>query len=371
VESSKEADCAEKRGKAQLENDLFVRIFRKLSAGKDPYRSFEGILRETCEFFCFQCGFVYEPDHLGLYTLRERHHTKCAIEESLPERFSVEALLPPEEQEALALRGGTLLYIDAQSGGASARFLDLFAAKTVVMLSVIFDDEGHTPAAFIGMADKTGKVSLDSRELESAEAVLSVLAGHIKMRVYRRRLEYALESLRNIISENKRNEELVRSLAEQDSLTSLYNRRKFFTDLDARLAQGGEGGYLLFMDLDDFKNINDSLGHLEGDELLCQIGDFLAAHREQLGIPYRYGGDEFIIICEGKTREEALGLMELVVERFRQEWRLSRSRVYCRISIGAAPYPQGDKSVADIIDSADIAMYEVKENGKDGFRLAE
>jgi diguanylate cyclase (GGDEF)-like protein len=175
------------------------------------------------------------------------------------------------------------------------------------------------------------------------------------------------------ITEKKRKDEIIRRLAEQDPLTALMDRRKFLIDLGETLekaATGGPGGFVLFMDLDDFKIINDSLGHLEGDELLCRIGAFLTENSGLLGTPYRYGGDEFVILAEGRNREDIRDIAAILLKRFRRKWRLTNSQVNCRISIGAAPFPQGKKKADEIIHSADLAMYKVKENGKDGFSLA-
>jgi diguanylate cyclase (GGDEF)-like protein len=174
------------------------------------------------------------------------------------------------------------------------------------------------------------------------------------------------------ITENKYNEMLIRRLAESDSLTSLPNRGKLINDLNLslkKMKKDAAHGYLLFIDLDDFKKINDTFGHLDGDALLRQVGHFLHNEKTNLGLPYRYGGDEFVIISEYKTDDELIQIQNILLEKFNGKWQLSGHAVHCGISIGAVKIPWGNKSVMELIHAADMAMYEVKKSGKHGFRL--
>jgi diguanylate cyclase (GGDEF)-like protein len=185
------------------------------------------------------------------------------------------------------------------------------------------------------------------------------------------RLAYVVSSID--ITENKYNEMLIRRLAESDSLTSLPNRGKLLDDLDLslkRMKKDAAHGYLLFIDLDDFKQINDTFGHLDGDALLRQVGHFLHNEKKTLGLPYRYGGDEFVIISEYKTADELVRIQDLLLEKFSREWQLNDHPVHCGISIGAVRIPDRNRSAVDLIHAADMAMYEVKKSGKHGFRLS-
>jgi diguanylate cyclase (GGDEF)-like protein len=223
------------------------------------------------------------------------------------------------------------------------------------MVPVIFD--GKTPVAFVGLMDRRHPIRLSRRAIDDADAVLSVLAGYIKTRVYQKRLEHA----------NK----LMKRMAENDALTSLPNRRKFMADIKEsieRMKKNGSTGYLLFMDLDDFKNTNDTLGHLAGDTLLCRIGEFLYGERETLGMPYRYGGDEFVILAEHTGPDGLNNIRDILLRRFSASWPLGEHAVPCGISIGAVSIPQGHMPVEELIRAADSAMYDVKRSGKQGFR---
>ncbi|GHU06062.1 hypothetical protein FACS1894147_12770 [Spirochaetia bacterium] len=175
------------------------------------------------------------------------------------------------------------------------------------------------------------------------------------------------------ITENKNNEALIRDMAEHDPLTALPNRRKFMADLDEiieALKQNGGEGYLFFMDLDDFKEINDTLGHIAGDTLLSGIGKYFLEHEAVLGRPYRYGGDEFVIIAVDKSEEDLERIRNALLERFSAEWELANPGVLCGISIGAVKFSGDDTDTQDLIRRADAAMYEVKKSGKHGFHLS-
>jgi diguanylate cyclase (GGDEF)-like protein len=175
------------------------------------------------------------------------------------------------------------------------------------------------------------------------------------------------------ITENKYNEMLVRRLAECDPLTSLPNRGKLLDDLDRALItleKENSQGYLIFIDLDDFKKINDTHGHLEGDVLLRQVSHFLQSESPVLGMSYRYGGDEFVIIAENKSGEDLEKIQDLLLSRFNREWRINDHAVYCGLSVGAVRIPLEGKKADELIHAADMAMYEVKKGGKHGFLLS-
>jgi diguanylate cyclase (GGDEF)-like protein len=185
------------------------------------------------------------------------------------------------------------------------------------------------------------------------------------------RLAHVVSSMN--ITENKHNEMLVRRLAEIDALTSLPNRGKLLEDLNAILMQDGQEncrGYLIFMDLDDFKAANDSYGHLVGDALLRQIGRFLLDESAVLGSSYRYGGDEFVILALDKSGEDLDRIRNLLLDRFSRAWQIEDNAIYCGVSAGAVEIPREGKTVEELMYAADMSMYEVKKSGKHGFRLA-
>lgn len=168
------------------------------------------------------------------------------------------------------------------------------------------------------------------------------------------------------ITENKNNEELIRQLAEYDALTELPNRRKLMDDLAAitrECEQGGEGGYLLFFDLDGFKKINDTLGHQAGDELLHAIGQFLAMEPLFKGRSYRHSGDEFVIIAPDRF-SDVKAIVERLLTRFSIPWRVFAGDVVCNTSIGVARFPEEGTNPEVLLNQSDKAMYDAKRAGK-------
>lgn len=152
-----------------------------------------------------------------------------------------------------------------------------------------------------------------------------------------------------------------------DFLTGLYNRmcceRDLAVQIDKAKQQKSQGG-LLYMDLDDFKHINDGLGHQYGDVLLQSISH---AFQRVEGISescYRMGGDEFVIIVPPESFYRFEAIIEDIRGIFSKPWYLKDADYYCTMSMGVCTYPDDGDSVADLIKKADIAMYEAKRKGK-------
>jgi len=160
------------------------------------------------------------------------------------------------------------------------------------------------------------------------------------------------------ISADKRHEELLQHLAEFDELTGLPNRRKFESDF-ADLLRNRAPGYLMFIDLNDFKAVNDSRGHKLGDELLNKIGRHLANSPLTKGRAYRHGGDEFLVICPGSVRDMG-DTAEFLLDSFSKKWELSKEHISCGASIGISEYPQDSAKPGELFEYADRAMYNAK-----------
>jgi diguanylate cyclase (GGDEF)-like protein len=156
-----------------------------------------------------------------------------------------------------------------------------------------------------------------------------------------------------------------RDLSRRDGLTGLHNSRAFYeygTFLIAGARRRGSGLALAFVDLDNFKLVNDQLGHQEGDEVLRLAGQMLQEHFRGSDLVARLGGDEFAVLMP-ETDEAAV---RKVLERLRlrmQEAMLLR-RLPVTMSIGAMAFTQAPASLADAVARADALMYEVKSSGK-------
>lgn len=179
------------------------------------------------------------------------------------------------------------------------------------------------------------------------------------------RLAHVVSSLD--ITENKRNEETIHRLAYYDELTRLPNRRKLLLDCEeslGRLAADDGQAWFLFFDLDNFKTVNDTMGHQAGDELLMKLGRAMEDSPETRNRCYRLGGDEFILVYENVSRECIVKMTAWLLERFDQPWELAAGRAICRTSIGVARYPDDGTDAETLLVQADIAMYRAKDAGK-------
>ncbi|MCM1112133.1 MAG: EAL domain-containing protein [Muribaculum sp.] len=173
------------------------------------------------------------------------------------------------------------------------------------------------------------------------------------------------------ITDRKLYQRKIEQQASTDFLTGLYNRmcceRDLARQIDAARKQG-ETGAILYLDLDDFKHINDGLGHQYGDVLLKAISHSLQRIEGLAGCCYRMGGDEFVVVVSPEAYRRIDGILEDVRDVFSKPWYLKDADYYCTASMGLVTFPDAGDSVADLIQKADIAMYEAKKGGKN--RLA-
>lgn len=171
------------------------------------------------------------------------------------------------------------------------------------------------------------------------------------------------------VSERKQMEDRLQHLAYHDPLTGLANRARLFEELEAALAEerrGGRGFALLFIDMDNFKEINDTHGHKVGDEVLIEIGHRLATSLRQGDIVARYGGDEFLVLARSVARaEEARRLAERLGARVSEDLPMihdGAARVTA--SIGIVMPDSRLRSSAELLQRVDAALYRAKREGK-------
>lgn len=169
------------------------------------------------------------------------------------------------------------------------------------------------------------------------------------------------------VTEKKMYQQKIERQAYTDFLTGLYNRMCCERDLakyiDWAKKENGQGA-VLYMDLDDFKHINDSLGHQYGDILLKSIAHGMQSVPGIQNSCYRMGGDEFVIIVPPNQFHTFNQIVEGVKSVFSKPWFLKDSDYYCTMSMGVVHFPEAGDVVADLIKKADIAMYEAKKSGK-------
>ncbi|WP_051412382.1 EAL domain-containing protein [Pseudoxanthomonas sp. J35] len=174
-----------------------------------------------------------------------------------------------------------------------------------------------------------------------------------------------------------RHDREVRRMAYTDALTGLTNRLAFRESLDHRLMLlrgSGRQLALLFADIDDFKRVNDTLGHEAGDEALLQFANRIREAVDKYGgddaLLARFGGDEFVILIqEGDVRAAATRLAEVLVAELRRPLDIQDRQVFLGTSIGITLFPEDASSASALMKNGDIAMYQAKVAGKNGFRF--
>lgn len=179
-----------------------------------------------------------------------------------------------------------------------------------------------------------------------------------------------LGSVRDI-SERKRSEERVSFQAYHDLLTQLPNRILFDDRLQQAFAHASRNGQkfsLLFMDLDRFKLINDTLGHVMGDLVLQRVSERILGCLRGEDTLARFGGDEFcLLLPDVPSKESVASVAEKILKAVRRPFSINNHELYLSLSLGIATYPEAGRTGESLLQSADIAMYHVKGNGKDGY----
>ncbi|GAA3550513.1 hypothetical protein GCM10022394_33350 [Zobellella aerophila] len=175
------------------------------------------------------------------------------------------------------------------------------------------------------------------------------------------------------ISMLKDSQSQLQKMAHYDLLTGLANRNLFSKRLVQYLGQAEQQGNslaMLFIDLDRFKQINDSLGHQAGDELLKAAAQRIQGHSRKEDILCRFGGDEFILVITNTlSLQQARGAAQRIIDAFASPIRVRGQNLYISVSIGLALYPQHGMDEAALMQNADIALYQAKEKGRNQVQL--
>ena len=175
------------------------------------------------------------------------------------------------------------------------------------------------------------------------------------------------------ISERKRTEERIKNLAYFDVLTGLPNRRLFTDRLQVAIAHAHRHGAqlaIMFLDLDLFKRINDSLGHGIGDQVLCEVAERLQHCVREGDTVARLGGDEFVILLpELEHVEDAAKMADRVISHVKQPLKVDEHELYVTTSVGIAVYPEDGLTDEMLIKNADTAMYRAKDLGRNSYQL--
>lgn len=171
---------------------------------------------------------------------------------------------------------------------------------------------------------------------------------------------------RHLMVELEGTKKIMESASQHDFLTGIPNRSKFMSDIE-RLVGEKKPCTVIMIDIDDFKKINDTLGHTAGDEALKQVASRLKDMGSPLLTPYRFAGDEFILILESNQYKIVEKTAYQCRQVFTSPFILDGKKAKVCGSIGIASYPKDSEDVEQLIICADDAMYQVKKNGKNDF----
>lgn len=177
------------------------------------------------------------------------------------------------------------------------------------------------------------------------------------------------------ITERRQAMERIQYLAHYDVLTDLPNRRLLEDRLGQALVRAKRNHRslaVIFLDLDRFKQINDTLGHDQGDELLKAVAQRLTASVRQEDTVSRLGGDEFVVVLPEITGTGDAGIVaQKIVEAIRSPVKLASQELHVTTSVGLAVYPQDGEDIVSLMKNADSAMYRAKESGRDRYCIVQ
>lgn len=210
------------------------------------------------------------------------------------------------------------------------------------------------------------------KQLVAKEQILTELnqeaeVANKKLRASEVELQRQNEEIRQYSEDVLNQKEHIRKLAEEDPLTGIPNRRKFLAKLEESIDQD-MSGIVMLIDLDNFKGINDVMGHVYGDDILKMVAQELNQLKDSRTFVSRFGGDEFLILIEAEKSNSRMDLLSKIEEKMEQfdevinrRYEMGADKIYMHGSAGIAMFPFDSNKVGDLIKYADMAMYTSKQ----------
>jgi PAS domain S-box/diguanylate cyclase (GGDEF) domain len=232
----------------------------------------------------------------------------------------------------------------------------------LITATALKNDFSEVIGYVIAFQDISGVTEMKKKLLESN--------NELEMNISERTFELiqANEKLKEAIRNKIASEKQVKQMAYQDTLTRLPNRRLFYDRLKQSIFNAERHNKtlaVLFLDLDSFKNINDSIGHIAGDALLIEVGKRISSVLYQNDTIARFGGDEFLILAQSiKDKYEIKSYTTRILDTFKLPFKIKSNELFIKASMGCAIYPTDGLNVETLIMHADAALFYAKQSGK-------
>lgn len=230
---------------------------------------------------------------------------------------------------------------------------------------IMIEDQNHFYYAFLlkgyGMLCFARGKAISLKLIKELPQIMDMLATNI----------LACESFKRQIQvekELRKKKNYIEYLAYHDTLTTLPNRRRYLEILSECLDEGISGAVVL-LDLDNFKRINDTLGHIFGDEVLKYISRSLMKYNSETVSIFRVGGDEFLLLIKEKTRDEIEMIIRKIFSDFKKVSVIGENKVNLAFSVGITLFPEDASDISQLFMNADLALYSVKNKNKNAYRF--
>jgi diguanylate cyclase (GGDEF)-like protein len=321
---------------------------RGLSRSREVAQALEGLLERALE------AYRSERAEVILFSSDDGLPLRTSLGPG-EERESMAAVEPDEAaalQAMLAGHGGPVTVDVSGEDGAARTYLASRGMRHAMIAELRGEER---TVGLILVANRTGV----ARRFTSDDlALFETLAANASAALQYDRLEQAVSELRTL-------QERLHHQAYHDPLTGLANRALFRQEVRAALeAAETHGVAVLFLDLDDFKTVNDTLGHPVGDQLLRAAARRLSGCVRRNDLVARLGGDEFAILCRKATEQAAVDVAERALRAFQLPVSVGNHVLPVGMSVGVATRAHSGARAEDLLRDADVAMYEAKETGK-------
>jgi diguanylate cyclase (GGDEF)-like protein len=327
---------------------------RTLARSREIAHALEGLLVRSLEAFRAELAEIVlfgSEENPSLRTLLGPGSYRELME-------PVDSDVADEMRELLERSAGAITLDSPFGGGRLQRYFEARGVTHAVIAPLPGEDR---VIGAIMLANRFGVVrSFDREDLR----LLDTLAGNASVALQYDRLEQAVMQL-SVLQEQLHHQ------AYHDPLTSLANRTLFTDKVREVIAARRGGAAVLFIDLDDFKTINDSLGHAAGDELLVSVASRLRACLRPEDLVARLGGDEFAVLVEDPhdAKAAAVKVARRIMEAFVLPVGVGSESVAVYVSVGISTSHGGNCSAEEMIRDADVAMYKAKTSGKGHFEV--